>query len=112
MIAFTNIFQEIAALLIFASAVSVLLLWLRQPLIVAYILVGVLAGPSVFGIIASYDEVDLLAQMGIAVLLFAVGLKLDLHLMNMVFRHFCVISHGHGNCSCSFRFPGRYSLPS
>lgn len=81
MIVFANIFQEIAALLILASAVSALLLWLRQPLIVAYILVGVLAGPSVFGIIASYDEVDLLAQMGIAVLLFVVGLKLDLHLI-------------------------------
>jgi Kef-type K+ transport system membrane component KefB len=81
LIAFENIFQEIAVLLLVASAVSALLLWLRQPLIVAYILVGIVAGPSVFGLITSYDEVDLLAQMGIAVLLFVVGLKLDLHLI-------------------------------
>lgn len=81
MITFENVFQEIAALLLVASVVSALILWLRQPLIVAYILVGILVGPSVFGIITVRDEVDLLAQMGISVLLFVVGLKLDLHLI-------------------------------
>jgi Kef-type K+ transport system membrane component KefB len=78
---FDNIFQEIAVLLLVASIVSALILWMRQPLIVAYILVGIIVGPSVFGIITSHDEVDLLAQMGISVLLFVVGLKLDLHLI-------------------------------
>lgn len=76
-----NIFQEIAVLLLIASVVSALILLMRQPLIVAYILVGILVGPSVFGIITVRDEVDLLAQMGISVLLFVVGLKLDLHLI-------------------------------
>lgn len=81
MIVFQNILQEIGALLVIAAAVSAFLLWLRQPLIVSYIVVGILVGPSVLGVITSYDEVDLLAQMGIAVLLFVVGLKLDLHLI-------------------------------
>jgi Kef-type K+ transport system membrane component KefB len=80
-ITFENVFQEIAVLLLIAAAISALILWLRQPLIVAYILVGILVGPSVFGIITVRDEVDLLAQMGISVLLFVVGLKLDLHLI-------------------------------
>lgn len=81
MIVFQNILQEIGALLVIAATVSAFLLWLRQPLIVSYIVVGILVGPSVLGVITSYDEVDLLAQMGIAVLLFVVGLKLDLHLI-------------------------------
>lgn len=81
MIVFGNIFHEIGALLLVATVVSALILWMRQPLIVAYILVGILVGPSVFGIITSLDEVDFLAQMGISVLLFVVGLKLDLHLI-------------------------------
>jgi len=81
MISFGSIFHEIAILLLIASVVSALILLMRQPLIVAYILVGILVGPSVFGIITVRDEVDLLAQMGISVLLFVVGLKLDLHLI-------------------------------
>ena len=47
MIAFDSVFHEIAALLLFAAAIGALALWLRQPLIVGYILVGILAGPSV-----------------------------------------------------------------
>jgi Kef-type K+ transport system membrane component KefB len=86
LIIFENIFQEIAVLLLVASVVSALILWMRQPLIVAYILVGILVGPSVFGIITAHDEVDLLAQMGITVLLFVVGLKLDLNLIRTMGR--------------------------
>jgi Kef-type K+ transport system membrane component KefB len=81
MIAFDSVFHEIAALLLFAAAIGALALWLRQPLIVGYILVGILAGPSVLGRVMAQDQVDLLAKMGISVLLFVVGLKLDLHLI-------------------------------
>jgi Kef-type K+ transport system membrane component KefB len=81
LILFDDIFHEIAILLLIASVVSALILRMRQPLIVAYIIVGILVGPSVFGIITVRDELDLLAQMGISVLLFVVGLKLDLHLI-------------------------------
>jgi Kef-type K+ transport system membrane component KefB len=74
-------FGEIAALLALAAAVGALALRLRQPLIVAFIAVGLLAGPSVLGWVHAHDEIDLLAQLGIAVLLFVVGLKLDLTLV-------------------------------
>jgi Kef-type K+ transport system membrane component KefB/Trk K+ transport system NAD-binding subunit len=42
---------------------------------------GILAGPSVLGIIHSYEQIELLAHIGIALLLFIVGLKLDLNLI-------------------------------
>ncbi|MEJ8562579.1 cation:proton antiporter [Yoonia sp. GPGPB17] len=54
---------------------------LRQPLIVSFIAVGILAGPSVLGIARSDAQIDLLAELGIAVLLFLVGLKLDFNLV-------------------------------
>lgn len=57
---------------------------LRQPLIVAFIAVGVLVGPSVLGWVSANDKVDLLAQLGIALLLFVVGLKLDLHIIRLM----------------------------
>jgi Kef-type K+ transport system membrane component KefB len=54
---------------------------LRQPLIVAFIAVGILAGPTVLDIAQSPEPIDLLADLGIAVLLFLVGIKLDLKLI-------------------------------
>ena len=75
------LFYEIAALLVLAAAVGFLGLLLRQPLIVSFIAVGILAGPSVLDIAQSDAQIDLLAELGIAVLLFLVGLKLDLKLV-------------------------------
>ena len=54
---------------------------LRQPLIIMFLLTGILAGPASLGIIESHEQIELLAQMGIALLLFIVGLKLDLNLI-------------------------------
>lgn len=78
------IFYEIAALLVLAAAVGFLGLLARQPLIVSFIAVGVLAGPSALGIAQSDEYIDLLAELGIAILLFLVGLKLDLKLVRML----------------------------
>ena len=75
------LFYEIAALLVLAAAVGFVGLMLRQPLIVSFIAVGIAAGPSVLDIAQSDEQIDLLAELGIAVLLFLVGLKLDLNLV-------------------------------
>ncbi|MEM8822255.1 MAG: cation:proton antiporter family protein [Pseudomonadota bacterium] len=75
------LFYEIAALLVLAAGVGFVGLMLRQPLIVSFIAVGIIAGPSVLGIARSDAQIDLLAELGIAVLLFLVGLKLDFNLV-------------------------------
>ena len=77
----TSVFYEIAALLVLAAAVGLVGVLLRQPLIVSFIAVGILAGPSVLGIARSEEHINLLAELGIAVLLFLVGLKLDIKLV-------------------------------
>ncbi|MGF1480538.1 MAG: cation:proton antiporter [Cyanophyceae cyanobacterium] len=74
-----NVFSEIALLLAIATAVGAGALWLRQPLIIAFIAVGIIEGPAGLGLLAATDEVELLAELGIALLLFVVGLKLDPH---------------------------------
>ena len=76
---FTDVFSEIAALLAIASAAGALAVWLRQPLITAFIAVGILVGPAGLGWVVSSDQVTLFAKLGIALLLFVVGLKLDPH---------------------------------
>ncbi|WP_158972685.1 cation:proton antiporter [Paraglaciecola sp. L3A3] len=77
-------FTEIAALLVLAALMGFIGLLLRQPLIVSFIAVGLLAGPSVLDIVQSKDQIKLLSELGIAVLLFLVGIKLDVKLIKSI----------------------------
>ncbi len=74
-------FGEVAALLVMAAAVGFIGIILRQPLIVSFIAVGLIAGPSVLDIVRSDAQISLLSELGIAVLLFLVGIKLDIKLI-------------------------------
>jgi len=74
-------FYEIAALLTLAAGIGFVGILLRQPLIVSFIVVGLLAGPSGFDFVRASDQIELLSQLGIAVLLFLVGIKLDVQLI-------------------------------
>lgn len=74
-------FYELTALLALAALIGYVGLLLRQPMIVGFIAVGVLAGNSALGIVQSHENIELLAELGVAVLLFLVGLKLDLNLV-------------------------------
>jgi Kef-type K+ transport system membrane component KefB/Trk K+ transport system NAD-binding subunit len=76
-----NSFFEIAQILGLAALLGAFGQKLRQPLIIMFLAAGILAGPSGFGIIQSYEEIELLSHIGIAILLFIVGLKLDLNLV-------------------------------
>jgi Kef-type K+ transport system membrane component KefB len=76
-----SVFTEVALLLAIASIVGLVGTLLRQPLIVAFIATGILVGPGLLGLAAAREHVELLAELGIALLLFLVGLKLDLQLI-------------------------------
>lgn len=71
-------FAELALLLFIAAAAGAVAVRLRQPVLIAYIVVGIAVGPAGIELVRAQDQVDLLAQLGVAVLLFVVGLKLDL----------------------------------
>ncbi len=85
-LAFDTAFYEISVLVLLAAVVGAAGLIARQPLIVAFIAVGVLAGPDAFGIVSSTEFIDTLSQISIAVLLFLVGLKLDVTLVRSLGR--------------------------
>lgn len=72
-------FYELAALLALAAVAGMIGFFFRQPMIVSYIAIGILAGPSMFGVVKSYAAIEQLAELSIAVLLFLVGMKLDLN---------------------------------
>lgn len=72
-----TVFNETAALLVLGATLGFVGQWLRQPLIVAFIVAGIVAGPDVLGVVSSAVHVQVLGELGVAVLLFLVGLKLD-----------------------------------
>lgn len=74
-------FDQLVALLAVAAVVGAVVLRLKQPLIISFIAVGIMVGPSGFGWVTTSEPIRLLAQIGLALLLFVVGLKLDLKLI-------------------------------
>lgn len=85
-IEFPDVFNELAAVLAVATAIGFAGLLLRQPLIVSFIVAGLVAGSGVIDIDESMETIELLAEVGIALLLFLVGLKLDLALVRSLGR--------------------------
>lgn len=71
-----EIFIEIALILSVTTIVSIFMKLLKQPLVVGYILSGILVGPYVFGILNSPEQIELFSKIGITILLFIVGLSL------------------------------------
>ncbi|MDC0911866.1 cation:proton antiporter [Aquiluna sp.] len=74
-------FVSVALILALAVAGGAIAKLLRQPVVVSFIVVGILAGPTAFNLVEGADEIRLFAKFGIAILLFLVGLKLDFHMI-------------------------------
>lgn len=67
-------------LIIFAMATAVLFAChhLKIPTIVGFLLTGVLAGPHGLGLIGAVHEVEMLAEIGVVLLLFTIGLEFSM----------------------------------
>lgn len=64
--------------IIFLSAVlAYVARFLKQPLIIAYVLTGLILGPMGLGFITNTQEIQMLSELGIVFLLFSVGLEID-----------------------------------
>lgn len=80
----SSLFYQLSVILIMAGLAGFLATMLRQPIIIAFIATGVLLGPDVLGVMGAVDDksaISTLANLGIALLLFMVGLKLDVSLI-------------------------------
>ena len=81
---FESVYYEIAATLAIAGVFGAAGTALRQPLIISYIAAGIFVGPAVLGWVTATSQIELFASIGIAILLFVVGLKLDIGLISSV----------------------------
>nr|MBN1941516.1 cation:proton antiporter [Candidatus Diapherotrites archaeon] len=71
------LFLDIGFVIIAGTILAHIAKMLKQPLIVGYIIAGIIIGPIGLGLIRDYLTMDALAELGVAFLLFAVGMQID-----------------------------------
>lgn len=69
-----SVFAELSLVIIITVVVSILMRLIKQPLILGYILAGLLVGPSGLDLIESAELFEAFSELGIALLLFIIGL--------------------------------------
>lgn len=74
----TSIFTELSLVLVIIVLISGLMRLLRQPLILGYILTGILVGPLVLDLIHAKEAFEGFSEIGIALLLFIIGLGMNI----------------------------------
>ena len=75
------VIHNIALSMVAASLLGVVMKLTRQPLILGYILAGVVIGPVGLGLITNQEEILTVAEIGLILLLFMIGLEIDLRRM-------------------------------
>ena len=84
-----NVHSEItfiALVVVVALLCGMAMLRLKLPALIGYILAGVVLGPSGFGLVEDRDQINLLAELGVLMLLFLIGLELSLRAFKTVWR--------------------------
>ena len=71
------LFSDLALILVTAGVTTVLFKWLKQPLVLGYIIAGLLIGPYFpwFPVINDHESVEVWSEIGMVFLLFAIGLE-------------------------------------
>ncbi|RDI97088.1 cation:proton antiporter [Dyella solisilvae] len=72
--------QDLATVMLIAGLTTVIFQRLRQPVVLGYIIAGVLVGPFTFPVVFIHDEqtIRTLSELGMILLLFALGLEFSL----------------------------------
>ncbi len=74
-----SLLSAIGVSILAATVLAYLAYLLKQPLLLAYIAAGAVIGPRFgFGLVRSQDDVRVIAEIGLVLLLFMIGLELDL----------------------------------
>src|SRR5664279_1273017 len=72
-----SIFSELSLIIAIAAGMAMIMRLIRQPLIIGHILTGIIVGPSVLHLVQSPETIEVFSNIGIALLLFIIGLGLN-----------------------------------
>ena len=74
-----TILKDIVIIFSLSILVNYLFTKLKIPTIIGYLLTGIIAGPYALSLIRSLKEIELMAEIGIILLLFSIGLEFSLN---------------------------------
>jgi CPA2 family monovalent cation:H+ antiporter-2 len=78
------ILKEIVIIFALSTLVNLIFTRLKVPTVVGYLLTGILAGPYVFSLVQGKHEIEMLAEIGVILLLFTIGMEFSLnHLLKI-----------------------------
>ena len=72
-----DVFTELSLIIAIATGVSLCMRLFKQPLIIGHIVTGIIVGPSVLHLVQSAETIEIFSKIGIALLLFIIGLGLN-----------------------------------
>jgi len=103
-----KIILDLSVLLVVAAALSYLAVLLKQPIVIAYILSGVLIGPWGFRLITHVEFIEAISHLGITLLLFLAGLCLHPQKLVGLFKKTSLVTLI--NCVVSFILAFAFAL--
>lgn len=89
---FDNIIFQLVVIFAGAALLSTLFLYLRQPIILAYIVLGMIIGPWGFEVISSAKQIKNLSELGIILLMFLIGLSLRPDRLYQLFGKIAIVT--------------------
>ena len=95
---------DITTVAFVAVALGLLLVRLRQPPIVGYILAGILLGPTGMGVVLHTHAITLLAELGVLLLLFLIGMEISIRAFVLVLRPAILIAAGQLSAALGITF--------
>ena len=81
-----EILFELAVIMVSAAVLGTLFLFLRQPIVIAYIAIGFALGPGGLGLIKETTHLEQIAHVGVILLLFLIGLNLQPQKLLAIFQ--------------------------
>lgn len=89
-----SIIFELTVIIAGAALLGTLFLYAKQPIIIAYIAIGIVVGPSGFALIRRTDHIEQISHFGVILLLFLLGLNLQPAKLVRLFRKTSLLTFG------------------
>ena len=88
------VLQDFTIIMIVASIMAMISYKLKQPMVIGYIIAGMIIGPFTppFSLISNFDVLNLFAEIGVILLLFVVGLEFPLEKLRKIGKKALVIA--------------------
>ncbi len=81
-----RLLQDLAAVLLAAITCGALFYRLKQPVIIGYLIGGLLVGPYALGFVSDVHTIEMFAEIGVALLMFALGVEFSLKELKPVYK--------------------------